>query len=231
MIQFFAAFGVFLALHSIPASPRIRTALIGLLSHGGYIAVYSVVSILALGWLFVEAFRLDYMELWMPQPWQAVVTLILAPIGLFLVLVGLISRNPFSITMRKQSGEGAVVSVTRHPVLWGFLCWSIGHIPPNGDVRSVLLFGGFAAFSVGGFFMLEKKAAHSLGTAWQDETARSSVMPFVAIVSGRARLRVDRPMLSAFGLTIISVAVLLAGIHADLFGADPLLYITALVNG
>ena len=34
-----------------------------------------------------------------------------------------------------------IVTTTRHPVLWGFLIWAVAHLPPNGDVVSIVLFG------------------------------------------------------------------------------------------
>jgi uncharacterized membrane protein len=140
MTRFMAAFAIFVALHSIPAVPQIRGRLVSRVGHGTYIALYSLVSLLALAWLFYAAFNLDYVELWASAAWQGHVTFAAAPLGLFFVLAGLVSRNPFSTTVRRGGGEpGAIVAVTRHPVLWGFILWSLGHMPPNGDLRSLLL--------------------------------------------------------------------------------------------
>jgi len=225
MAQFLLAFGAFIALHSIPAIPKIRGTLIGRTGHGSYIAAYSVVSTAALAWLILSALSLDYVEIWQPRPWQAWPTFVLSPIGLFLVLAGLFSRNPFSISFRRGGEADAIVAVTRHPVLSGFLCWSVGHIPPNGDLRSLLLFGGFAAFSAGGFFMLEKRARRSLGPAWPSASSRTSVIPFAAVINGKAKITIDVPMAAALLCTVASLVWLLGGGHAALVGADPLLFL------
>ncbi|MBP1844199.1 putative membrane protein [Rhizobium petrolearium] len=227
MPEFLLAFTAFIALHSIPAVPRIRGTLIEWMGHGSYIAAYSVVSTAALAWLFLSALSLDYVEVWQPEPWQAWCTLLLSPIGLFLVLAGLFSRNPFSISFRKKGEPDAIVAVTRHPVLWGFLCWSIGHIPPNGDLRSLLLFGGFAVFSAGGFLMLERRARRASEATWPVASSQSSVIPFAAAIKGRTRLRIDRPMAVAILFTVVLVFWLLAGGHAALMGADPLVFLRA----
>lgn len=229
MSQFLAAFTVFIALHSVPAVPRIRGALVSRLGHGTYIAAYSAVSLVALAWLFYAAFNVDYFELWTPAAWQGWVTFIAAPIGLFLVLAGLLSRNPFSTTARRGGGEpGAIVAVTRHPVLWGFLLWALGHVPPNGDLRSLLLFGGFSAFTAGSIAMMEKRNRKKYGAGWATRIEATSVIPFQAILQKRVRLRIDGPVVFAFVAAVASVAWLLLGGHAWLFGGDPLLFVQSL---
>ncbi|MEN3150671.1 NnrU family protein [Neorhizobium sp. IRAMC:178] len=225
MAQFLLAFVAFIALHSIPAVPKIRGTLIGWMGHGSYIAAYSVVSTAALAWLILSALSLDYVEIWQPASWQAWPTFVLSPIGLFLVLAGLFSRNPFSISFRKGGEPDAIVSITRHPVLWGFLCWSVGHIPPNGDLRSLLLFGGFALFSAGGLFMLEKRARRALGPAWPLASSRTSVIPFAAAINCKVRITIDMPMAAAMLCTVASLVWLLGGGHAALVGAAPLLFL------
>ena len=39
-------------------------------------------------------------------------------------------------------------AVLRHPMLLGLLVWALAHLAANGDLASVVLFGGFAAFTV-----------------------------------------------------------------------------------
>nr|WP_264319373.1 NnrU family protein [Rhizobium terrae] len=199
----------------------------GWVGHGTYIAAYSVVSTAALAWLFLSALNLDYVEIWQPRPWQAWVAFALCPTGFFLVLAGLFSRNPFSISFRKGREPDAIVALTRHPVLWGFLCWSVGHIPPNGDLRSLLLFGGFALFSAGGLFMLEKRARRTFGPTWPSASLQTSVFPFAAVMRGANRLRIDMPMAATLLCTVLLLVWLLGGGHAVLLGADPFLFLRA----
>jgi len=90
-----------------------------------------------------------------------------------------------------------------------------------------VLFGGFALFSVGGFFMLEKRARRRLGDGWQAASKGTSVWPFAAIIRGETRLRADPVMIiAAFATVAIAVWLLLGG-HEVLFGADPLLQAAA----
>ncbi|MCP8884484.1 NnrU family protein [Devosia sp. XJ19-1] len=223
MTQFLAAMGLFLALHSVPAIPAIRQRLIDRLGRRVYLALYSLASIISLGWVFQAALALDYVELWPPAPWQAWIALILAPLALVLLVAGLISPNPMSISFRRGDAKpGAIVAVTRHPVLWGFILWSGSHVIANGDLRSLMLFGSLGLFAALGMAMTERRSRRRLGVAWSNLAATTSVLPLAAILSGRARPGFDALMLTALLATALITAWLLWGGHAALFSADPL---------
>ncbi|GGD37661.1 NnrU family protein [Aureimonas glaciei] len=224
MAPFLIALGVFLVLHTVPAMPGIRAALVTRLGRKTYLAIYSLVSVGVLAWMFQAALAMDFVVLWEPAAWQGWITLVTAPVGLFLVLAGLFSINPLSVTVRSGSGEpGAITAVTRHPVLWGFWLWAVGHMLPNGDLRSLVLFGSLALFAAGGIAMTERRGRRRLGRAWAQLAASTSIVPFAAVVSGRARLRVDLVMVAAAVSTVLTTLWLLAGGHRVMVGADPLL--------
>ncbi|MCF1464167.1 NnrU family protein [Agrobacterium vitis] len=175
-------------------------------------------------WMFQAALAMDYVALWESAAWQAWITLITAPIGMFLVLAGLFSANPLSVTMR--SGEhvpGAITAVTRHPVLWGFWLWAAGHMVPNGDLRSFVLFGSFALFAAAGIVIVERRSRRRLGDTWGQLSSGTAILPFAAIVSGRARFSLDRVTVAAALSTELATLWLLTGGHLALFAADPLL--------
>lgn len=223
MPLFIAALALFLLAHMVPAIPGLREKLIGRFGRRLYITIYSLVSVALLAFLVYAALNMDYIPLWDAAPWQAWVTIILTPIGFFLLLAGLMSPNPLSITMRRAEPEsGAVVAITRHPVLWGFMLWAGSHLVPNGDLRAVLLFGALFVFAVMGIPLSERRARKRLGAAWQEVAGTTSIVPFVAIVQRRARLKADIGTVLALALTIVLTAWLLVGGHAALFGADPL---------
>lgn len=222
MTEFLIAFGAFLVLHSIPAIAPIRQGLIDRFGRRSYFMVYSVVSLVVLGWLIHATLYLDYVPLWTPAPWQAWTTMVAAPTGIFLVLAGLFSVNPLSLSVRSGFRRGSIVAITRHPVLWGFLIWAAAHFVPNGDLGGILLFGGLALFCVAGFFIVEKRARRRLGEDWKRIAGTTSTVPFRAIVDRRARLSVDMPIAFAFILTAVLTYWLLVGGHTLLFVADPL---------
>ncbi len=93
----------------MPASPQVRSQLIGVLGRTVYLALYSLASTLVLIWLFALDLKIDYVELWPPAAWQAAVNFVLSTIGLFLVIAGLLSPNRYSVTLRKPTGGHALL--------------------------------------------------------------------------------------------------------------------------
>lgn len=207
----------------MPAIPSIRQVLVARLGRRLYLVLYSLASLAALAWVFHAALQLDYVELWPPSGWHAWFPLILSPMALFLLFSGLLSPNPVSISFRCGEGKpGAVVSITRHPVLWGFLLWALGHIVANGDLRSLLLFGTFALFAVFGMVMAERRHRRRQPDAFAAIAQTTSVTPFLAVLQGRTHLRIDQQMVVALAAAAGLTAWLLLGGHLALFGADPL---------
>ncbi|PKA43723.1 NnrU family protein (plasmid) [Rhizobium sullae] len=222
MQEFAAAFAVFIALHSIPAIPALRSRIISIVGRPAYFVIYSVISTAVLVWVFRAALMLDYIPLWDFRPWQAIATFVLAPVGIFLVIAGLLSDNPLSISLARGSTPGAIVSITRHPVLWGFFLWAAGHVIVNGDLRSLLLFGGFALFAIGGIPMAEKRAQRRLGAGWATVAAGTSNVPLLGALTGQMKPRFDMRLgVGALATTALVVWLLVAG-HSYLFGTDPL---------
>lgn len=91
MIGLVSALTLFVALHSIPAMPEVKARIVSGMGRPVYLAVYSLVSTAALFWLFYEALSMDYVELWSPELWHVWFVFLSAPLGLFLVVTGLIS--------------------------------------------------------------------------------------------------------------------------------------------
>lgn len=223
-VQFLIALSVFFLLHTIPANHGLRTRLVSAMGYKGYMAAYATVSILTLLWVFAAALQVQPVPVWPAAPWQAWVTIIFTPIGFFFLIAGLFSRNPLSITLAGGGRAGAIISITRHPTLWGFVLWSGSHIVANGDVRALILFGAMLVFSLIGMPLSDRRAQRRMGDGqWRVRSVQTSIIPFAAIIRRRARLRVDAVMGISLALTLVVTAwLLLGGGHAMLFGADPL---------
>jgi uncharacterized membrane protein len=106
-------------------------------------------------------------------------------------------------------------------MLWSFALWGLAHIPPNGDASSLLLFGGFTFLSIAGMMHIDAKRRAELGETWEHFAAKTSLVPFGAILSGRTRLGFDKGMLLRVVVGLVLYAGLLHG-HRALFGASPL---------
>lgn len=225
MIEFSLALGVFLLAHMVPTAPAIRARLTRMLGRRVYLALYSAVSLALLVWLVVAAQRAPYVPLWDPAPWQWWTALLLMPVALILLLAGLITPNPLSVTLRKaQAGArpAGLAAVTRHPVLWGFGLWALAHIPPNGDVVALILFGGMALLAFGGMVIVDRKARKRLGPEWDEMARDAPVIPLTTRASRQA-VRHFGAAFWSMGLAAVAFFVwfILDG-HLRLIGLDPL---------
>jgi uncharacterized membrane protein len=213
LAEFVLSLAAFLAAHVVPTRPAIRGRLVAAMGERAYLAGYSVLSVLLLAWVVVAAVRAPYVPLWTPAPWTYLVPIAVMPLSLMLLGAGLASPNPLSVSLnRRETGATPGVGGMRHPVMWGFALWALSHIPPNGDVVSLILFGGLALFAVGGMKALDRRRRRELGEERWRALAGSVVR--------RPALTV--PALGGAVAGIIAYLLLLLGGHAVLFGTDPL---------
>lgn len=187
MPSFLTALSAFLVFHLVPAAPAIRGRLIAAMGRSGYITAYSTLSLVLLAWVVVAARGADDIVLWETRRWHYLTPFVVMPFALFLIIAGLVQGNPLSLSFRTGADLPAVAAVTRHPVLWGLLLWALAHLPPNGRLIPVLLFGAMAALAAMGFHRLDTKSRLRMGPErWFEAASRTSILPFAAMLDGRA---------------------------------------------
>jgi uncharacterized membrane protein len=199
------------------------------LGRGAYLALYSLLSIALLVWVIAAARRAPHIPLWEPAAWQALVPLLVMPFAVWLLIAGLAEPNPFSISLRASDPDirpGAAAAVTRHPVLWALLLWAASHIPANGDLVSLILFGGMALLAAAGLAGLDRRARRRLGEGrWHRCAAETSLVPFVALFAGGARIALSPGLLaSVAGAIAFYLWFLLQG-HRLAIGVDPMAWL------
>ena len=224
MIEFLLALSAFLLAHAIPPLPPVRGRLVALFGRRIYLILYSGLSLILIAWLISAAIRAPYVPLWSPVPWQAAIPVVIMPIAMWLLIAGLAEGNPLSVSIRPADATaepGPMASITRHPVLWGFLLWSLAHIPPTGHVVATILFGGMAVLAISGMFVLDRRARRRLG---EDRCAalaakeRRVTLATVPARGGVLRALATWPTAAA----ILIYLWFLFGGHRWLLGPDPL---------
>lgn len=224
-LEFSLALALFLLTHMIPARPVLRARLTGWLGERGYLIVYSIISLVLLAWLIDAARRAPTLLLWISPPWLYWLPVLVMPLACILLVAGLSSANPFSLGAGKQRFDPqhpGIIAVTRHPVLWALASWALVHLAVNGDLAKVILFGLFASLALAGMVLLDRRRRRQLGnTHWHRLAAHTSMLPFIAVLGGRARL--DRNTVSLWQLSggLLLFLILLAA-HQALIGAAPL---------
>jgi uncharacterized membrane protein len=124
---------LFLGAHSVRIfAEDWRTGIISRLGAQRWKGVYSLVSILGfllIIWGFAQA-RHGAPQLWAPPVWARHLNL----------LVMLVSLILFAAANPKPSHYKAIL---HHPMVWGVILWSGGHLLANGTQADAVLFGAF----------------------------------------------------------------------------------------
>jgi uncharacterized membrane protein len=114
------------------------------------------------------------------------------PLALLLAVCGLSQPNPTAVQQRFL-GAGVdpapgILKLTRHPVMWSFGLWGLAHLPPNGDLASLILFGGLAMLALLGTRAIDAKRRARDPQGFARFAEVTSNLPFAALAAGRNRL-------------------------------------------
>ena len=202
---------VFVASHVLVARSDLKPWLQRLLGEKGYLAAYSLMPVLLLGWVIVALLGSPRVPVWPAPAWGHGFALV-CTLGAFMLMgAGLATPNPLSVSFRKTGYDPSrpgLIGWVRHPILWGFGLWGLAHVPANGDWPSLGLFGGAILFAVLGARPVARRIRAKLG-----ETAFDKLQP------GPGHLTVQATLGTLAG-ALVWAGVL--ALHPWLFGVDPL---------
>ncbi len=186
----------FVGTHLLMSHP-LRAALVRRLGERGFQLAYSLIAVATLGWMILAYGATEPSPpLWVaPQGWwyAALAIMLLASI----LLVGSFVRNPAfpHPGAAKQAARPAagVFAITRHPMNWSFMLWALIHVFVWGSERNLIVATGIFILALVGSLGQDRKKRALLGDAWRDWEARTSFIPFGALVAGRASWRAALP--------------------------------------
>ena len=222
-----AATLAFVGGHFLLSSRPLRPLLNERFGERAFRLIYSAAMTVSLIWM-IAAFRAaPVIPIWQPLPVLAWVPLLIMPVASVLLVAGLTSPNPTLVGGERfldgTPGSPAVgmLSITRHPFLWGTGLWALSHLLANGDLSSIVMMGGIAVLSFAGMHHIDLRRESNLGATWGPMKLTTSVLPFAAVLTGRTK--VDwrgigwwRP---ALGLVVYAA---LLHLHSGLIGVSPL---------
>jgi len=139
MPMMIAGLALFLGIHSLPIARSVRLRLVHLSGDAVYRIVFSLLSLAGLiliaegyeAWKYTEPFP---QFLYVPPVWLAHISLLL---------------NLFAfVSIAATYGKSHIKKAVKHPMILAVKIWAFAHLLSNGDVASVVLFGGFLAWGV-----------------------------------------------------------------------------------
>lgn len=121
--------------HLFPVvSPRQRAGLTGKLGIGLSKGAMAIVIVASVVLMVIGYQRADYIDVWTPPVFLWHVNNVLMLLAVFIYVAG--------------GMKSIVRRVIRHPQLTGTKVWALAHLLVNGDLASIVLFGGLLAWAV-----------------------------------------------------------------------------------
>jgi uncharacterized membrane protein len=139
---------LFLGTHLLTTQRGARASLRERFGANGYKIGYTVLSLAGLVLVVIGYgdYRTDgYIDVWTPPR-------ALAHVALLLML-------PVFVLLGASHAPGLIKRTVRHPMLAAVKFWALAHLLANGDLGSMLLFGGFLAWAVFARISLKQREA------------------------------------------------------------------------
>jgi len=224
---------VFVGGHFLLSSALVRARLVAALAELPFLGVYSVVAFAGLIMMIWGYGASEYVGLWFFGGWARWLPTLVMPVALLLIAASYLGPTPTAL-MRDDALDGPIpdrdaeggppplgmTAVTRHPAMWGIALFALAHIPPNGDLASLILFAALATLALGGAAHIDAKLANRHPDGWARFAAITSYLPFRAIAQGRVRFSAGQVGWPPLAAAVVAYAVLLH-LHDWVIGVSP----------
>lgn len=217
---------LFVGTHMLLPARSVRSRFVSLLTERGYQLLYWVVSLVTF-LPFVVLFARHKgtgAVLWRTASGSAVWWLshFLMIVGLVIFIAGLMVRSPVSMFGGSTEVRG-ILKVTRSPVFIGFSLFGISHMLVNGSTVDLFFFGSFPLLGLLGGWHQDRRKLAEQGSPVARFIEETSLLPAMALVSGKQRWSAaDTPWLAIPIAAALYLVLVFLGLHAVLFGGDPL---------
>jgi uncharacterized membrane protein len=181
-----AATAAFILTHFASSTP-LRGAAVRAVGVWPWRGIYSLVAFATLGWM-IWAYRHapGGAPLWPPLRQLPVFVMPLA----FVLLACGYARNPTIVgaekLLKNEDPARGMIRITRHPLMWAIILWSLAHIAARADARAIVFFGGLFLVAALGTLLMDRKKRTDPN--WPRFAALTSNVPFVAVAQGRNRI-------------------------------------------
>jgi uncharacterized membrane protein len=182
----------FVGTHFLMSHP-LRPMLVARLGERGFAGLYSLVALATFVWIIV-AYRtgVDSGPLWLAPLWWWPVASALMLVASILLAGSLVGNPAFPKPGARVKDIGdpkGVFAITRHPMNWSFILWALVHTSISGSPRNLIVTAGIFILALFGSIGQDAKKEALLGEAWRGWEARTSFVPFGALIRAKVRAR------------------------------------------
>jgi uncharacterized membrane protein len=182
------ATAAFVGTHLALSHP-LRTRLVQNVGEAGFTGVYSIVAAATLLWMILAWRAIGVsVPLWIAPDWWWPVA---SAVMLFasILLVGSFVRNPAFPHPGAAKHAGAapkgVFAITRHPMNWSVALWALVHLSLWLSPKIVVVTVGMLVLALAGSVGQDRKKRSVMGEPWRRYEARTSFVPFGALLTGK----------------------------------------------
>jgi uncharacterized membrane protein len=181
--QLIAACAAFIGTHFLMSHP-LRAPMVARFGASGFLGVYSLVSLATFGWM-IWAFRRSPTgeTLWPATDTIWIVSSILTLLAA-IFYCGSMIRNPAMPNPNPDAGSALAAKVptgmflvTRHPMMWSFALWGIGHILVAPRMDNFIFVGAIIFMALAGSWAQDHKKESTLGDGWRAWEAKTAFIP------------------------------------------------------
>ena len=159
MIVLIIGLVIFFGMHLVPVT-GVKSSLIERMGEKKYQSIFSIISlvgfiIIIYGFSLIDTCNsmmadceTDNFFLWDSFEYSKEISFLLMPISIIFIVASQMKSN--------------IKKVVRHPMLIGVLIWSFVHLLSTGDLRSIILFASFGAFSIIDIIFTRKTAEQGI---------------------------------------------------------------------
>ncbi len=217
---------LFIASHLIISSSAVRPWLTKAVGEQPYRGIYSLIAFATIGPLVYEFARHKHAGplLWALRAVPSIRGLawLLMLTTLILFVGSIITPNPGGMAAPAGGSEPrGLLKITRHPSFVAFTLFGIAHMLMNGRAGDVIFFGMFPVLAIIGGMHQDRRKLRELGDRYREFLAKTSFVPFAALIGGRVRWTADDMPWKAIGVGVV-LAIVIVMLHPMIFGGHPL---------
>ena len=225
MPSLFLASLLFFAIHALISGTPVRDVLVARLGEGVYMGLFSTVSAGALFWAILSYGAAPHVEIWPDLKGLQHISLSAMLVAIVLTVLAFSTPNPTAAggekTLAQVQASSGIIKITRHPFLVAVTLWSGSHVLANGDLASLIFFGGFLTLSLIGPRQIDAKRALKYPDDWPRFAAQTSWLPLAAIIQGRTRVTLAEIGRGRIAVGVALYFVILLFLHKWAFGIAP----------